>query len=139
MRSPWPRPHQDPHLPLGGNDTIQIRSSLAEHYASRIRSVWFFTFFNLFFICYFRVRYSSLSDLAGLAVPVWIQFNCSTSCPTSFNQLPLIQNFITSISSWLNIFLTNVYVILYFQVSGILVCEAGCILENLDSFLANQG
>lgn len=25
------------------------------------------------------------------------------------------------------------------KVSGILVCEAGCILENLDSFLANQG
>ncbi|KAG9451727.1 hypothetical protein H6P81_004631 [Aristolochia fimbriata] len=25
------------------------------------------------------------------------------------------------------------------EVSGILVCEAGCILENLDNFLANQG
>ncbi|XP_077247811.1 FAD-linked oxidases family protein isoform X2 [Tasmannia lanceolata] len=30
-------------------------------------------------------------------------------------------------------------VISFDKVSGILVCEAGCILENLDSFLANQG
>lgn len=25
------------------------------------------------------------------------------------------------------------------QVSGILVCEAGCILENLDNFVGSQG
>ncbi|OVA06188.1 FAD-linked oxidase [Macleaya cordata] len=30
-------------------------------------------------------------------------------------------------------------IISFDEVSGILVCEAGCILENLDSFLANKG
>lgn len=38
------------------------------------------------------------------------------------------------------LFICNVWEdICHFQVCGILVCEAGCILENLDTYLANHG
>lgn len=58
------------------------------------------------------------------------------------------ESFKTRIVSWLycnsavccTLFICNVWEdICHFQVSGILVCEAGCILENLDTYLANHG
>ncbi|RVW51792.1 D-2-hydroxyglutarate dehydrogenase, mitochondrial [Vitis vinifera] len=53
--------------------------------------------------------------------------------------VPVFDEVIINIGSMNNIISFDKVGMMHFLVSGILVCEAGCILENLISFVDNQG